>query len=948
MWLVALGVAFSWTEARATFAALARSKNDGFRADFPVVFPTLRIARPLAWARFFLCLCALVGAIFNAARAQDTLPIPSVVPAAASARALAGEPLFWATGIVDADDLPAYKSLGLNAVVVRLKWNPPENGDLSALDLAPQRAFADAAARSGLQVIYAFPATPAGMEFQVPRIAGDSPSYHLLWTTWVTRAIGALRDTPNLAGWMLPDDPRALPIFDDAGFARWVARNYASVGVVNAQWGASYPGFEAITLESAANLTAQWKEVVAAGGTVPLPQLGGAGAPPLDPNLAFHPAALALAAYRWDAYRRLLTSWIGTIRGADAGHLLFSGALPDYAQLLSMPAGVDVMTPAVAPGIAENDVVTHNPQAIDIARRGGKFAALPIFTAHETGAVPAEDLPALCPRWMQEACARGAVGAAFDSWADIKTDLNLRQAILETLRALSAAPNRALWGEPPVTTTAIILTPLADGATLNFGPPELRARRGLYGWGEDLVADEPSNLVWMMRWGTAFGGVDYLSPDDLDGPLDSYSTILAPQMLSCSIENQSALTNYVGGGGTLVADLGLGALQSGGQAGALPPAMAFLFGVSSAYNVRPDDFNLNGAAPHPLLPHWSERISQTRNISLTKGSGADGTAFSGPVGLSLIPPSAHIVALGPQIGTRINGKAQMLRAPLTINDAARGYAVWAPFRLWSSWLPGQMGFDDFHGDIIGRGATLAVRASAQGPSPDVVPAPVNVAPGATRFPEVVNRAADITLLNHDAPGQPTQLASIETAGVGDWLWSGGIVQLPNGLQQGVPVGGRPAPIDNPGAVENRLRALSLFAVAPSGTMTTLHMEPVSAQNLGGNALCGQVLSNTRAGLDVRVWANAATVVPLMGNDAWVPVPTPLLSSRFRLTVYDSPGGLRLQPGARVRANFTVLGVGANKKPTITNGQQVAVVDARGRAVWELEGADCRVQIAGAG
>ena len=876
------------------------------------------------------------------------MPVPrGAVPIPVSVAQLKGAPLFWASDITDANDLPAYKSVGLNTVVVRLSWNPnADQNNLAALDVAPQRAFAEAAARAGLKVIYALPPAPQGMEFQM-RIAGDSPSYDLLWTTWVDEAIANLRDTPNLTGWMLPDDPRALPIFSDEGFRRWVGRNYANIDVLNAQWGSDFRALNDVRMDDVDQLIARNRgeadsDMLALG---PL----GTKVNPTQRNPAFHPAALAIAAYRWEAYRELLVTWIGVVRGADSSHLLFSGEMPDYAQMLSMPAGVDVIMPTIAPGVTENDIVTHNPQGIDIARRGGKFAALPVFSVRGTGLLPEEAIPELSNRWLQEACARGAVGVALDAWPDLKKNLDLRQAMREKWNELNLAPNLRLWGEPPVATTAVILTPLADGATLGYGPIALGGQRGLYGWAQNLVPGEPSSLVWSLRWGTAFGGVDFLSPDDLDGPLDSYSTILAPQMLSCSLQNQTALTNYVMGGGVLVADLGLGALQSGGQAGVLPPAMSLLFGVAGTYDLRPVSFNLQGATPHELLPSWNNMMRKVSNVTLTSGNGPGNDAFAGPVGFSLLPPSAVTVGVGPRIGTRLaNGNAAVWSAPFTANSAARGTAIFAPFRLWSYWHPGNIGFDGFHGDLMARGAAVAVSKNALGPIYEVVPASANTTEGITRFPEVVNRASQVTFINHDAPGQPLQLASVETTGVGDWLWSGGITQLPNA--QGLALtGGRPAPVDNPSSLEERMRPMALFAAAAQGTMTNMRMEPIGAQNLSGGPLCGQVLSNTRAGAEVWVWPNAGEVLLDENQSSWQPVPGS--PSKFRLTICSSPGGVNWATGTRVRANVTSYSIVKGKKGdkmSSSNDQQFAIVDARGRATWELSGSSVRVQIAGAG
>ena len=868
------------------------------------------------------------------------------VPIPLSKAQLRGAPLFWATDITDVNDLPAYKSVGLNTVVVRLKWSrDTDPNNLAAVDVREQRAFAEAAARTGLKIIYALPAVPTGMEFQM-RIAGDSPSYNLAWTSWASGAINALRDTPNLTGWMLPDDPRSLPMFTDEGFQRYIGRNYANIGIVNSQWGTAYRDLNDVAQANVAALVERNRTALLSDDALALGPLGTTDKP-LIRNPAWHPAALALAAYRWESYRQLLATWIGVVRGNDSGHLVFSGVMPDYAQLLSIPAGVDVVMPSVAPNVVEDDIVTYNPQSIDVARRGGKFAAMPMFTVRETGLVPAEDLPILARRWLQEACARGASGIGLDNWPDLKNNLNLRQALLEKWRDLNGAGAQDLWGNPPVATTAVVLAPLADGATLGYGPIALGARRGLYGWAEDLVSGEPANLVWSLRWGTAFGGVDYLSPDDLDGPLDNYSLMLAPQMLSCSLDNQTALTNYVTAGGVLVADLGLGALQSGGQAGVLPKSMSLLFGVPGVYDLRPNSFNLQGGYQHPLFPKWNEKTDKRGNADLTRGDGLGLAAFVGPTGFSLATPAAAVIGVGPQIGTKLgNGSPALWSAHLTANDAGRGTAIFAPFRVWTNWRPGYIGFDDFHGNLMARGATLAVNQNALGAVNEIVPTSANTATGITSFPEIVNRAGNVTFIDHDAPGQPLQLASVETTGVGDWLWSGGIAQLPN-VQNVVLIGGRPAPIPDPSPLEGRLRPLRLFAAAAQGEMVNMRMEPISAQNLGGGPMCGQVVRNSRAGAEVYLWPNAANVIPDATASSWQPVPT--VPARVRLTVYSSPSGVNWAPGTRVRAIVTSAAVVKSKKgdrmPT-SDTDIFAVVDARGRATWELESASARVQIAG--
>jgi len=143
-------------------------------------------------------------------------------------------PLAWADGVFSIGDLDAYASTGFNAVVVRLSWRMTPDGQLVSSDLEarpPSRAPPPRAAGRHLQPAPA----PYGME-NTFRVSADSAAYFALWTTWVQTAIAQVKDTPNLIGWMLPDDPRSLPFSQDEGFSRWIAGNFANVDVLNKQW----------------------------------------------------------------------------------------------------------------------------------------------------------------------------------------------------------------------------------------------------------------------------------------------------------------------------------------------------------------------------------------------------------------------------------------------------------------------------------------------------------------------------------------------------------------------------------------------------------------------------------------------------------------------------------------------------------------------------------------
>ncbi|PQV65079.1 hypothetical protein B1R32_10286 [Abditibacterium utsteinense] len=875
-----------------------------------------------------LCLSFFVADGPKPARAQEVETAPPV--------SAGKKPLFWADGITQIEDLDDYQKLGLNTVVVHLTWATSPTGEVSSQSLAPQRAFALEAGKRGLQIIYALPAAPGGMEGAF-RISADSEAYTALWTAWLQNAVVALRDTPHLIGWMLPDDPRGLAIFDDIGFGRWMNQNYANTDVVNRQWNANFESMDDVSISDVEALATAWK-----GDPSPSAAEIQSGQSQITRRAtkndwAFHPAALALAHYKWDAYRALLTTWVGAVRGEDSNHLIFSGRTPDYAQLLSLPAGIDIAVPDLSPGIAENDIVTHNPQSIDIARRGGKFGVLPLLSPRSAADLPASALPDLTRRWMEEACTRGARGVGFDSFENLQEVPGLSAAVSASITQLSKPDALRIWGEAPVNTLAVLVAPLADGLTAQFGTPPNRFSRGLYGFGDDLVSDEPSNLIWSLRWGTAFGGVDYLSPDDLaETTLDKYTTILAPQVLSTPNEASDQLASYVNNGGILLGDLGMGALQNGGQANALPPALSSLFGIPGGFELRPLSFNLNGIAPHPLFPGWSDMIQKRPGLSVTMGNGPDGAAFSGPTGMTYGPltasPSASIFAMGPRIAQNLGRINRIYSTGLTINGVGRGYALFAPFRLWSNWQPGHVGFDLFFGDLTSRGATLT-----QAGATALVPSPVTAKFGATLFSEVINRAASISLSNHNAPGGNTQLSAIQTSSAGDWLWSGALTYLTT--ESTTIVGGRPAPIDAPTDLESRPRAATLYASVDAGQSKPFSIRPIAAQNLSGGPMAAQIGEESARRLRLSVWPDSTAIVAsgvewqaTVGNGAPV-----------RLTIASSPNGYQIAPRSRHRAIIVdyAKSVGKNKFATL---ERIAVADARGRLSLEFSGAACAVQI----
>ena len=692
---------------------------------------------------------------------------------------MSAPPIFWADGITRANQLDDYAETGFNTVVIRLFWQPTPDGSIVASDLQPQRAFAEQAAKRQLNIIYSLPPSPFGEENKYA-YSGEAGPYRVMWANWAQRAIAQLKDTPNLIGWMLPDDPRSLRFVNNQNFSRWIGANYGTLEVLNRQWNTRFQTREQVTLGATRQIIEQWR-----GPVLPYAPMSDGQARAYiqqaqrrsaKDNFAFHPASLALAQFQWDSYRDLLNFWATMVRNADPLRKIYSGQLPDYAQLLSLPPTIDVSVPSMSPAIMEPDLATHNPQAVNIARRGGRFQAIPVLSTRLPQAAPAS-LARLTPSWMDAAFSQGAGGLAFDSWANISSTPALRHAISSSLQRLQDEQHAMLWGQSPTATVAIVLTPLADGVTLRVNrPPAAQDQsnsnqqdtdappiaRGVYGFGEDMIGGEPNRLIYALRWGTMFGNVDFLSPDELggtysvslSGSLKRYSTVLLPQALYVSPAMAQELANYVAAGGVIVSDLGFGAAQNAGRVVGLPPELTALLGVVPT-SLQAVSFNLKSGQGHPLLPTWAAQIAMKAK-TLTAGSGPDAAAFAGPTTFGELLPGTVPLALAFDLTQKIpgqNGRAPLIRVNrswLTLRPFGQGASIHAPFHLWSFWQPGMLGFDTFHGDLFARQHAISIAAA-----PSLTPSPAGIPNGTAAFCQVVNFPNAIALLNHNAgPNTP--------------------------------------------------------------------------------------------------------------------------------------------------------------------------------------------------
>jgi hypothetical protein len=952
-----------------------------------------------------VCACGLIALLL--ASLQKLVFAQAIAPAEnPKLQTRNSQPLFWADGIMRLDELRSYQRAGFNTVVVHITWPPSPDGQIVAADIAPQREFAAAAAKLGLNIIYALPPAPFGQENKF-HVSGEAGPYRMLWSNWVQNAISGLRKTPNLIGWMLPDDPRSLPFATNAGFSHWIEANYGSVQVLNRQWSAAFASLDEVTIGATRQIIAAWR----GPGALPTQAtdaqmreyIARAQRRPANQNFAFHPAALALAHYQWDAYRALLDFWAKTVRAADPQRQIFSGRLPDYAQLLSLPGSVDVSQPAISPAWAEKDFGAHHPQAVSVARRGGRFGVVSMLSTQLPGA-PDDLVPRLVPSWCDAALAEGARGVAFDSWPALAQNAQLRRAVHSSLLRLQSPEYSLLWGQVPQSTTAVLLTPLADGYTWHppsegtaplppLGAPAEPSvpPRGLFGFGEDMVSGEPSDLVYSLRWGTLFGSVDFLSPDELGGSyslttggaLKRYSVVLMPQALSIPPAMAQELANYVGGGGTIVADLGVGAWENGGQVLGFPESLAAIFGIIPT-QLQALSFNLQATMPYPLLPTWSA-LAAANPQAITHGDGPQGAAFAGPTLFAEIAPGTVPLALAFQMPQQLGradanrGNAahlRLLRSWLTLRPFGQGNAIFAPFRMWTLWHPGYAGFDQFHGDLMARGAQISHLNTRS-----LVPAPAGVPDGAALYPEAVNFPDAVALINHnaapnppyagdastsaiapdDVAGQikalnaalaasPSQAAIVQTAGVEQFLWSNALCLFPVGAAP-APTLGRHPPVSDFGAISGdagfvvppTAHPVILHTFVPAQEMRVLRLLPIRALNPGGGPIGCRVREYSPQRIELRVWPNAQSAAPNKDNSDWLV--TLGVEGLARVTIFDSTdeGAFRILPDTRYRVAVTQVTSDGSKNTTATN---TYILNSTGDATlgFEIKGNSLRVEV----
>lgn len=656
-------------------------------------------------------------------------------------------PLTFARGCDAPALVPGYRALGFNTLLVRI-----DSPGTLALDQA--QALVAAAEAAGLFVLIelndgdwsdGIPADP------------QSEDYTANGTYFLEAVLPRFIDSPNLVGWIINTVHEGRLICDADTLAGYLEAKYGTVAAMNEAWSpasgddttpsakANFPSFSVFKTLSEKNLlrlapnqmirarmqadfnahhalfaardahfqsyvqerytsltelNTRWNMQFATWDDVRVEVVLARQRKRPDSSPL---SLLEYARYQATTARALMDWWATELRAKDDARLIFAGGQYSYRSIINLPPSVNGVFVECYPTRAEPDLASHNAHAFDIARRGNRFIVLAgVLTVHD---------PQAFARFLYTAALHGAMGIGIQ---DLMT-LTSSEPHVNALRAAFAdLGSRQALGRTPTPQHAIVYSPYAPGFAARGRP--------LYGYLPSYFLNGPAALYFAVRDGTCYGQFDYLAVEDLAAvPLTRYRTLLLPTVLDLPPAAQQALQQFVGGGGTVVADLGLGTVQMNGNAMLLPEEMLRLFGVVSRPELKEVRLNMEVYRPHPRFAGLVQGLRTTglsQGYAITKSTKAVPLAgtellFQLVASRQLQPPTRprpyHIL---PQVPTR-----GMFVAPF-----GKGFALYATFPLYQHWSSGAMLFDDFHRELLGADAEVTLQRPI-----DLLPAMASVA-----------------------------------------------------------------------------------------------------------------------------------------------------------------------------------------------------------------------------
>lgn len=573
--------------------------------------------------------------------------------------------------------------LGLNTLYRQVR---PDD-----LDNLPQiRSEIAQAAAQNLSVIVALPTVPS-----IPRgVSLADEEYVSSTEALITKVVSALKEEPGLVGWATGDYLEGVINYTSLEFRHYLQQQYGSLEELNRAWNCAYPTWGQITLEEAETVD----------DDLPF----GVGRPSVD-----------VAEYKRQTFQRIMAFWAQQIRSLDPDRLLFTGRIILYRSLTAIPDQYDIVMPTVPLWDEELDTYSYNLQAVDIARRGGRFAVVPVLT------IPVPPDPLYTQHalrlWIAEVGLHGAAGVGLQDYQSIMDSPNPTAVAQSVAQDLEAVVNRTTFSVQPRPTAAILYEPYAAGLTISQVPA--------YGYISGFSRGEPDNLFAAFGRGSRFGIIDCLTAEDLvtgQPDLDQYSLIAAPLALHLPAQILQRLEEYVEGGGVLIADLGAGMYQTGSWQ-LLPAELAQICGVAAIGRIqevraisgiqeaeavgripergadmaigvtcrhfpslRPPMKTVGRFAPvRRIRRHEIVRVSQRRQYTLI-----------GPIAYAAIQDGALPLA----VSRRIWEKGMPYFGGIIVNDYGLGVGIFATSRLWANWRPDDPVFVGFHGDLWARRA----------------------------------------------------------------------------------------------------------------------------------------------------------------------------------------------------------------------------------------------------
>ncbi len=573
-------------------------------------------------------------------------------------------PFTFVYGLDRGGTLADLQTFGVNTLYIDLR---PEE----LADLKPVRQQIREASAAGCKVIVGIPTT----SFPNYRISSYSEQYVEAVSKLITTTVNGLRDEPGISAWASGHYLEKQISYHDGDFREFLSARYGNLDSMNQYWDTSFRAWADVKQDAALRLHYQ--------------QPFGFGRPAVD-----------VADFRQYAFEEVMRQWSETVKSLDSSRPLLTGCITLYRSIAAVPELYDIIVVSMPPDVMRTDRlhygdhVTHNVQAVDMARRGGRFDVIPILR------MPLAGEPGYAGGlrdWILEADMHGACGVGIENWERYS---GFPKISYWTLRCLQQAWPRADFSGHPQPTAAILYSPYAEGFQVSGQP--------VYGHLKWFGVGEPSNLMEGLRTGTCFGLVDYLTTADLaEADLQRYSVIIAPAALGVTEADGRILGEYVKSGGALMADLGLG-LHCTGSWLRLPSPLQKVFGIRelSAGEAKAGDLTVSAQVPE--LPSLRMRMKSSGSFRASlSGSGSTETYQARAYSISSYAAYASLtrnaVALG-VLDAKTVKEGNPLFSGLIYNSYGRGIAMFATHLLYSYWPLSDPMSTALHYDLMSRRA----------------------------------------------------------------------------------------------------------------------------------------------------------------------------------------------------------------------------------------------------